>query len=193
MTGLAITTERAREMAFSVPYLDTTLAFVVEDHLRQEFASWETLRETPGLRIAVPPAPYYAALIQGRLPDAEVEVVDSVRSFLRQRESGGHDGLLYSAEAGAAWTLIYPAFAVVVPEPGRVKVPHGYAMPRGDPALVEFVDTWIELKRRGGTLDALFEHWILGRATQRKQPRWSVLHDVLHWGGRQDDDAQKLP
>ena len=72
-----------------------------------------------------------------------------------------------------------------------MKVPHGYAMPQGDPSLVEFVDTWIELKRRGGTLDALFEHWILGRAAEEKRPRWSVLHDVLHWGDPQvADEAQ---
>jgi ABC-type amino acid transport substrate-binding protein len=194
MTGLAITTERAREMAFSIPYLDTTLAFVVEDHRRQEFGSWETLRQAPGLRIAVPPAPYYLALLRDRLPDAELEILDSVRGFFQGKESGGYDGLLFTAEAGSAWTLIYPSFAVVVPEPGRVKVPLGYAMPQGDPSLVEFVDTWIELKRRGGALDALFEHWILGRAAEKKQPRWSVLHDVLHWGDPQGgEEARGLP
>jgi len=194
MTGLAITTKRAREMAFSIPYLDSTLAFLVEDYRRRDFGSWEKLRKTPGLRIAVPPAPYYVALLQNRLPDAEVEIIEPVRSFFQGKESRDYDGLLYTAEGGSAWTLIYPSFAVAVPEPGRVKVPLGYAMPLGDPTLVEFVNTWIELKRRGGTLDALFQHWILGRDEAERKPRWSVLRDVLHWGDPQGgEDAQRLP
>ena len=43
------------------------------------------------------------------------------------------------------------------------------------------VNTWIELKRKDGTVDELFSHWILGQDSAPKHPRWSVLHDVLHW------------
>jgi hypothetical protein len=57
-----------------------------------------------------------------------------------------------------------------------------YAMAPGDAALKGFVDTWIGLKQNDGTIDTLFQHWILGRTAAKEQPRWSVLHDVLHWG-----------
>jgi len=188
MSGLAVTTDRARSLALSTPYLDNTLAFLVLDHRRQQFASLERLRAAEGLRIASPPAPYYAALLRERLPKAEVVVVDSIRPFFQQK--GDFDALLYSAEAGSAWTLVYPAFSVVVPEPHRVKVPLAYAMAPGDPALAAFVDTWIDLKQNDGTIDALFQHWILGRTAATSQPRWSVLHDVLHWGARQPEATE---
>jgi ABC-type amino acid transport substrate-binding protein len=45
MSGLAVTTGRAREVAFSTPYMDNTLAFLVPDHRRHEFTTWERLRE----------------------------------------------------------------------------------------------------------------------------------------------------
>lgn len=38
-----------------------------------------------------------------------------------------------------------------------------------------------KLNRRNGTLDRLYEHWILGRAPEDSPPRWSVIRDVLHW------------
>jgi ABC-type amino acid transport substrate-binding protein len=180
MSGLAVTTDRARRVALSVPYLDTTLAFLVLDHRRQEFSSWARLRTTEGLRIASPPVAYYAALLRERLPKAEIVEVDSVRSFLR--EPSDFDALMYSAEAGSAWTLVYPDFSVVVPEPGRVEIPLAYATARGESARASFLDTWINLKRKDGTIDALFQHWILGRSAASRQPRWSVLHDVLRWG-----------
>jgi predicted Zn-dependent protease len=37
-------------------------------------------------------------------------------------------------------------------------------------ALVKLIDTWVDLKQRGGTIEALFEHWLLGRAAEPKQP-----------------------
>jgi len=44
-----------------------------------------------------------------------------------------------------------------------------------------FLNTWIELKRRDGTIDALYGHWILGKQAGKRQPRWSIMRDVLHW------------
>jgi ABC-type amino acid transport substrate-binding protein len=40
MAGVAITAERMAEISFSASYLDETLAFVVPDHRRDEFADW---------------------------------------------------------------------------------------------------------------------------------------------------------
>ena len=32
-----------------------------------------------------------------------------------------------------------------------------------------------------GTVDAVFDHWILGQGAMKKQPRWSIIRNVLHW------------
>ncbi len=42
------------------------------------------------------------------------------------------------------------------------------------------VDAWIDLKRKDGTIDELFAHWILGQNAAAVQPRWSVLDALLH-------------
>ena len=52
----------------------------------------------------------------------------------------------------------------------------------GDQQLASVVNTWIELKRKDGTIDELFAHWILGRTPSATHRRWSILDDVLHWG-----------
>ena len=48
-------------------------------------------------------------------------------------------------------------------------------------AMARFLGTWIDLKRKDGTIDALYGHWILGRDAKPRRPRWSILRDVLHW------------
>jgi hypothetical protein len=46
-----------------------------------------------------------------------------------------------------------------------------------------FLSTWIELKKRDGTIQALYDHWILGKDAKAKAPRWSILRNVLGWEG----------
>jgi ABC-type amino acid transport substrate-binding protein len=88
---------------------------------------------------------------------------------------------MFPAERGSAWTLLYPQYSVVVPGPGIVKVPLAYPIARHDLAFAGFVNTWIELKRRDGTIESLYQYWILGRNAAPSRPRWSILRNVLHW------------
>jgi ABC-type amino acid transport substrate-binding protein len=59
-------------------------------------------------------------------------------------------------------------------------IPVAYPLARGDQDLAHFINTWIELRRRDGTIDALYGHWILGKQAVKRQPRWSISHNVLH-------------
>lgn len=42
-------------------------------------------------------------------------------------------------------------------------------------------DLVYSMKRRDGTIDALYSHWVLGKQAVKRQPRWSILRNVLHW------------
>jgi Na+/H+-dicarboxylate symporter len=50
-----------------------------------------------------------------------------------------------------------------------------------DQSFATFINTWIDLKRKDGTLDTLYRYWILGQNPAGRQRRWSVIRDVLHW------------
>lgn len=181
MSGYAVTAGRTEGAELSDTYMDTTLAFVVEDHRRDEFTSWEKIRRQDGLKIGLPgQTKYYDILLQRLVPDAELVRIDSPRSFFRDGFKK-LDALAFVAEAGSAWTLVYPAFSVTVPMPNPIKIPLAYVVPKGSDELIAYVDRWIELKRKDGTLDALFRYWILGKGAERTEPRWSVARNVLGW------------
>jgi len=59
-------------------------------------------------------------------------------------------------------------------------VPVAYAVARGDSELLEFVNTWIELNKKDQTTEALYSYWILGQNPAAREPRWSVIRNVLH-------------
>ncbi len=179
MTGVAMTPKRLQQMAFSNPYLEGTLCFIVPDYRRNEFNSRDAVRRHTALRLGIPRISYYAEKVQRYLPQAELVTLDSPRDFFRQayREV---DALVLDAESGSAWTLIYPQFAVAVPHPDLLKVPRGYVTRRGDSDMVEFLNRWILLKQRDLTIDRLFAYWFEGAQPQGTKPkRWSILRDVL--------------
>ena len=178
MSGTALTPGRTRGVTMTVPYMTSHLAFLVEDHYRRLFASWGALRDRGAeLEIVVPPNKHYIPVIQGLLPEAKLIPLDNVRQHLRGDHQG--DALLFTAEAGAAWTLVYPSFTVVVPGPGRIEVPFSYALPKGDADLKDFVDTWILMQKGQGRTEELFRHWIQGQSNGGDKARWSILNDVI--------------
>ena len=181
MSGVAVTTNRARDVLFSDSYLDETLAFVVPDDQRETYATWAAIRDHGALTIAVPDVPYYVDKLRALLPRAVIQVHAGAVGALFDRAATHADALALPAERGSAWTLMYPAYSVVVPGPDPIRVPLAYPIGKRDERLASFVNTWIMLKRKDGTLDAAYKYWILGRDAVPHQPRWSIIRNVLHW------------
>ena len=118
MTGAAVVADRAMQFLYSTPYLDETLAFIMPDHRRAEFSSWDDIRAMKRLRLAVPAAPYYIAKIRAELPNAEIVPVplQDVSRILAHQDST-IDAFVLTAERGSAFTLLHPEFSVAVPKP----------------------------------------------------------------------------
>ncbi len=176
--GLMINPEFLLLAGFTRPYQTATLSVVLVDHRRGEFEKWDDPHRRPNMRLAVVYENLVAAALR-ELPDVEIVLIDSLRSFFE----GGHhdlDGLLIAAEEGAAWNVLYPEFAVVVPQP-IVQRPVGMASRLADEEWLRFLDSWLEFERMAGSLDALRVFWIEGGGTAERTPRWSVVRDVLHW------------
>ncbi len=181
MSGVAISTERLSRMMFSESYLETTLAFVTRDYNREKFAAIESLRRTPKIKLGIPRVMgHFQHQLTRYLPKAKIDVIDSPRDFFSNLRTD-LDAIILSAEAGSAWTLIYPNYQVVVPKPDTVGVPLAYPVAGHDDKLAEFLSRWIALKRSGMEYRRLYDHWILGMDAEEKKPRWSLIRNVFHW------------
>jgi Na+/H+-dicarboxylate symporter/ABC-type amino acid transport substrate-binding protein len=180
MSGLGRTADRLRLYRFAGEPIDLTLGLLVPDHRRKAFADSKRLRRSDLSIGVVQRDPAFQRQIAELLPQANIQFVESPRAFLRGNEPG-IDAVLYSAEGGAAWTLLYPQFTVVVPQPVLARLTGGYIVPKDDDPWARYVTEWVKLKRRDGTVDALFEHWIGGGGAKPGTPRWSVARNVLGW------------
>lgn len=191
--GWSITPDRALALDFSQAYLRHNLGIITTDSRRNEFNTVEDINnsEEP-IRLGFPIADYYRTPVQNLFPNAELVDMESPRDFLRG-DMESVDAVVFSAEWGSAWSLLYPHSAVVVPQGMRIVVPMGIALPINDFSLKRFIDTWLELKQDNGLQQKLFDYWILGQSAVEKPPRWSILRNVLGFGAKAAEEQPTEP
>lgn len=183
--GLFATPDRALDMVLSEPYMEASLSLVVRDHRRREFSSWEAIEQLDALKLAVVDLPFLIQRAEKALPNAQVERIAAPREFLSADE-GRFDAMLYSAEAGSAWTLLFPQYSVVVPDPHVISVPIAFALPSDAERWNRYVNAWIDLNKTSRQVQRLYDYWILGRGAEEKKRRWSVVHNVFGWGAEEE-------
>ena len=182
MSGIVGTIERFQQTHFSQPYMYVNLALVVPDYQDNKFSTLASINQMKNLRIGVEDPAILTNKVKELLPNAEFIDLESDREFFEGIGAGKDlDALFDSAEAGSAWTLLYPNFQVVTPFPRNLDMPLVYPFLGEDELLGKMVDHWIEVKKHDGTIQDAYDHWILGQGSEQKQPRWSIIRNVLRW------------
>jgi ABC-type amino acid transport substrate-binding protein len=180
MSCIAGLPDRYAKASFSRAYLDLTLAFIVRDHERHLYDDMETLRLDKDLTIAMVSSHYFEPRIRTLLPDANVVFLEAAEDFFNGNSEGA-DALLLSAEEGSAYSYRYPQYTVMKARKGTIQIPAVYAVPKGDIETMEFVSNWVYLKKKDGTVAALYDYWMLGGVVKPREHRWSVIRNVLGW------------
>ncbi len=176
--GLVSKPERQLQASFTESYETATLALVVKDHRRNEVKQWTDFESLADFQLAVV-SEDLAIAAKREHPSAKITVIDSVQQFF-QDDSQTYDGLVIAAEAGLAWTILHPEYSTIVPTP-IIRRSVGMETRSGDLAWLAFLNGWLEFERIDGPLARPRQYWLEGEGTQRREPRWCVLRDILHW------------
>lgn len=118
----------------------------VVDHRRAEFARRIDELDFEGLRVAVSRTASANELIRDALPGFEIVQIGEPRDFFESSDEG-IDALVWLAENGSAWTLLYPRFSVVPLRPA-IQLPVAYAVARRDEEFADFLSRFIEYHTR---------------------------------------------
>jgi ABC-type amino acid transport substrate-binding protein len=182
MTALGIVPESVGLVAMTVPITNFSVGFIVRDHLRDDFATWDKIQNRDNLRLAAVDTASARKFLRTRLPRATQVPLRREGEFKRLLESrtDEFDAVVTAAERGAAWTVLYPHFTMVVPRP-VVSVPVGYSIQNERHKLLRVVNAWLHEAKRTGEIDNLHKYWVQGRTKEVEPPRWSIIRNVLHW------------
>lgn len=178
ISGLQMTTERIQELSYTSPVLKLHYSLVVKDHMADEFADQEYLKQADSIVLASVGDYSIAPFIQAKFPNVEIEKIESDIVFFEDK-TDRWDGLIVSLEAGKAWTILYPKYTTLFNRDKIKSYPAAYIVAQGNLSLLTFLNNWLEIQHSSDYIDDLYQYWILGLNAQPKQKRWSVVKDVL--------------
>jgi len=168
----------------STPYFDADIGFVVRDARRHDFTTMEAIRRLGRLTLGLPVRDTsIEAALRGYLRGIDVRFEDlgSPHEFVAGWRDDV-DAFVTLAASGAAWSLLYPQYSVVVPQPRPAPLPIAIGMRHEDRDLHAFVENWLVVERSTGALQSAYDYWVLGKGAESTGRRWSIMRDVLGWG-----------
>ena len=184
MRSLPISAVRTHIFALTDPIYESAVGLIVRDHQRHAFRTWQEIEKLGAdFKLGVDGSPSSMSMSRNLFPAASLTPIKDMEEQDRILESGAQnlDAITDMAEEGGAWTLLYPAFTVIVPQPA-VLIPVAYAVARDNDELLISTNAWLLAEKSKGTIDELYNYWMLGGAIQEKRPpRWSMIRNVLNW------------
>jgi len=179
ISALQLSPDRLVSLTFTDPVLELTMALLVKGYRREEFSSPEKIHKAGRLVIATVGNYHFMDKVRKNFDNVEFVRIDSDREFFAGNNR--FDGLLISLEAGMAWTVIHPEYKAVFFKTNINRFPVAYAVAHNNLELQAFLNSWLTVQKSAGTVQFLYDKWILGKGAEKHSPRWSVVKDVLHW------------
>jgi Na+/H+-dicarboxylate symporter/ABC-type amino acid transport substrate-binding protein len=181
MSGLAMSIQQMQTVNYTSPVIELNRALVLPDHKLKQFKNLEQIKMMKGVTVAYAEHDDKINAIKDSLPNIQFEEITAYKRFFKQKE-GQYDALVISAQAGAAWTLFYPDYGVLLLDK-HARYPVAYAVAWKNTELLRFVDNWLKLRKVDGSQDKAYNYWVLGQNLQATTQRWSIINDVLNWQG----------
>lgn len=178
MTGFTATLGRAERMELSRPYSNEHTGLLVRDYDRSRFAAIAEMNEGRGIIIGVPPLEGVPERVRALLPQVTLRPYDQVEDVIDDPDV---TAIWTTMERAYYWSRVRPELSAVRPEgitTGTITV---YAMPRGETEWRDLINLWIETRLANGESEDANRYWIQGRGLTKREPRWSIVHNVLGW------------
>jgi len=175
MSEVSITEERLGHMAFSRHYLELSMALVVKDYVKGTLQTSPETLDDPAFSIAAMSGADYGRLEHSGFHGKRVKL-NNYEDFFRGKVKA--DALLMTAEKGSAWTILYPEYALYIPQKQHKDL-IAYSVAKNDLLFLEYINFWLTLKKINGDIDRLYDYWIRGINVTPLPPRWCILDNVI--------------
>lgn len=179
VSDIFISGRYAQLMTLSKSYLNVSLALVV-DKERDEFNSFRSTIELDTFLVTYFERVEIAEEFVSFFPNAEIYPLSEQDDFFKGNfpDTIKPDAYLTSAERGSALTLVYPGYKVVNPLPYHIT--NALVFPLApDDVWRKYINTWIDFRTKDGTIERLYDQWILGHEYREKEKSWSFYDNVI--------------
>ncbi len=156
--GMSIRADRAQQVYFSVPYYYSGQSMVAS---RQKATGMSTIEDfnKPDVVIAARTGTTAQKALDTYFPKAQKKLFDKEPLALQEVLSGRAHAFVSMAPLPAQEAVKNPEKLFVPLARNLTNEPNGIAMRKGDPDLLNYVDSWIQQVRGEGWIQERYHYW----------------------------------
>lgn len=164
MSGMTITPERARRVAFVGPYYTSGKSLLTRS---PELAAVELAvdLDSPALHLVALAGSTSESFVRETQPRAKLVTTPGLGEAITKVIDGEADALVADRETCAYAVLRYPDAGLIDAEASFTVEPMGIAVPLDEPRLANLVQTYLNALSESGTLQKARQFWL-------KDPSW---------------------
>jgi cyclohexadienyl dehydratase len=161
-SGITMTLERLKSVAFTDPYLDSPLVPLILKRDEGKFATWRDM-DQDGVKLAVMAGTSAEESAKKNFTKAEIVSVTApaldYQELLAGRVTAAITDIVFIRKALAQYEKDFAVVGIDQPIEGQ---PNSMMTLQGDQVWLNWLNTWIGLKQQTGFFDSLFQKWIAG-------------------------------
>ncbi|GHE98509.1 cyclohexadienyl dehydratase [Aliiroseovarius zhejiangensis] len=159
MTGSAsISPSRMKVAGYSEPYISVQiLPFTTSDKVAN-YDGWDAIN-TPEVKVATTLGTSFEGMVRSWFPDADIKVVEAPARGYQEVLAGRADVFITSNIEGATLTEKFPNVTAVPVEAPRAPTPIAMLLPQGDQVWINYVNSWVKLKKEQGFFSETAAKW----------------------------------
>lgn len=159
MTGSAsISPARLKAAGYSHSYIAVEMfPFTTEDKLAN-FDGWDSINK-PGVKVATTLGTSFEKMVKEWFPQAEIIVVEAPARGYQEVLSGRADVFVTSNIEGSELLQKFPNVRQVEVSTPRAPTPIAMLLPQTDQVWINYINSWIELKKTQGFFEEVALKW----------------------------------
>jgi len=159
MTGSAsISPARMKAAGFSDSYIAVEiLPFTTDDKL-DRFSGWDSINSAD-VKVATTLGTSFEAMVREWFPDADITVVEAPARGFQEVLSARSDVFVTSNIEGSTLLTKFPNLRQIEIDAPRAPTPIAMLLPQDDQVWINYVNSWIELKKASGFFETTADKW----------------------------------
>ncbi len=161
MTGSAsVSPSRAKAAGYSTSYFSLATVPLVLKKNADKFTDWEDLNDAD-VTVAATLGTTQEKQVKDFFPDAKYKIVESPARDFQEVLAGRADAHITSNVEAYKLVEKYTQMMVVPVSAPKARTPIAMLLPQDDQIWINYINTWIALKRESGFFDTLGRKWQL--------------------------------
>lgn len=159
-SGASVSMGRARTAAFSAPYIEAGTVPLSLKANAARFSTWESINEA-NVRVAVSMGTVFHDQARAHFPKASIQAVQTPATGFQEVLAGRADVTITSNVEASTLVKRFDQLTINVKGTEmRNKRPFAYVVAQDDAIWLNYVNTWVVLKKSEGFFDMLQAKWL---------------------------------